>query len=196
MRSPVYWHPVIYNGIMKMLYGTYFQDRYKAIAEIIPDNASITEICAGDAYLYLNYLKKKNINYTGLDINSVFVRSAQKKNISFKQFNLMTDEVPLSDYVIIQASLYQFIPNEDIIISKLLASTKKVLIIAEPVRNLSDSNNPLISFFAKYSANPGNNHVHNRFNAQTLSTCFRKYPQLSELNEIKGGREMVGVFRK
>jgi hypothetical protein len=196
MRSPVYWHPAVYHLIMKLLYGKFFRARYEAIAKLIPESATIVEVCAGDGYLYQNYLSKKNIHYTGLELNPAFVNAARKRRFPFHLSNLITDEVPSADYVIIQASLYQFIPDEHRIIRKLLHAANKTLIIAEPIRNLSDSSNSFVKFLAKYSANPGDTHATKRFNRSTLLECFSHYPEFKKSFEIEGGREMVGIFQK
>ena len=196
MTSPVYWHPYIYRTAMKFLYGRHFESRYKAISEIIPEGASVVELCAGDIYLYRNYLKAKRVSYTGFDINSVFVQAAKRKNIRFFKHDLLTDTIEPADYIILQASLYQFIPFEEKIIRKLLDSTNKVMIIAEPVRNLSSSNNFFIRKLAKYSANPGKQHSVNRFNEDTILACFKKFSEFKEMKTMEGGREMIGIFRK
>ena len=196
MKSPVYWHPAIYNLLMRFLYGKNFEARYRAIAELIPDNANVTEVCAGDGYLFRKYLKKKNIKYIGLDINSSFVKYGQQNNIPIMKHDLFTDEIPSSDYVIIHGSLCQFIPNHEVIVKKLLAASKNVLLIAEPVRNLSSSSNPLVAFIAKYSANPGDNHAVHRFNKDTLIDFFQHFREFKEVKEMDGGRELIGIFRK
>ena len=196
MTSPVYWHPFFYRIAMKLLYGKYFEARYRLIAELIPENASVVELCAGDAYLYSNYLRAKGVHYTGLDINKAFVRAAKAKGISFLEHDLASDKIPPADYVILQASLYQFIPNEDRIIQKLLDATRKVLIISEPIRNLSDSDNTLVRLLAKYSANPGKGHAVDRFNEVSLLSCFKRFREFSEMKVPEGGREMIGIFRK
>ncbi len=196
MTSPVYWHPVLYHYVMKFLYGKNFESRYETISDFIPPGVSVTEVCSGDAYLFRKYLRKKNIKYTGLDINPAFVRYGKKNNVSMEIHNLLTDKIPAADYVIIQASLYQFIPKQKIIIRKLLDATAKYLLIAEPIRNLADSDNPIISFLAKYSANPGNEHAIQRFRKNSLLELFQEFPEFKKAFEIKGGREMIGIFKK
>ena len=196
MTSPIYWHPAIYNRLMKLLYGKYFEARYEAIADLIPDGASVTEVCAGDAYLFRNYLRKKNVKYTGLDINPSFVRHAQRNNVPMSEHDLVRDEVPASDYIIIQASLYQFMPEHELIVRKLLASAKNVLLVVEPIRNLASSSNPIVTFIAKYSANPGKEHKVHRFNKETLMDFFRQFEEFKSAQEMEGGRELVGIFRK
>lgn len=196
MRSPVYWHPLIYQFTMRLLYGNFFEARYRAIADLIPDGSSVVEACAGDGYLYRHYLKAKRIDYTGLDINPAFLSSARSRHIPFIYCDLAEDAVPPADYIVIHASLYQFIPQEHEILRKLLRSANQALIVAEPVRNLADSSNRLISYLAKHSADPGERHTARRFNRDTLLACFKAYPEFQELKEIDGGRELIGVFRK
>ncbi len=196
MRSPVYWHPLMYQFTMRVLYGRYFQARYRAIADLIPENSSVVEVCAGDAYLYRNYLKKKNVKYTGLDINPVFINSAKRKNIPFAYCDVMKNDIPAADHVIIHASLYQFIPNEHTVLRKLLNAAGRTLIVSEPVRNLADSSNAVISFLAKYSANPDSSHAVKRFNKEMLLFCFKQYSEFRQWKEAHGGRELIGVFRK
>jgi Methionine biosynthesis protein MetW len=196
MKSFVYWHPYFYRSAMKMLYGRYFEARYRAIADIIPERATVIELCAGDGYLYQNYLKHKVVTYSGLEINPIFVKAAQRKNIPISIHDIVNDSIPSADYVIIQASLYQFIPNENQLIRKLLEATTIALIVAEPVINLAASSNPILRTLAKYSANPGKDHALNRFNKDTLFNCFRNFPEFQEMKSIDGGREMIGVFRK
>lgn len=195
MKSVIYLHPKIYEIVMRMLYGRNFKHRFKAIYELIPLGTNVVEVCMGDCYLYRNYLRKKSISYLGLDINETFVKYAHKKGVQARKHNLITEEVPEADYIIIQASLYQFIPNEDEIMKKLLNASMKKLIVAEPVFNVSSSKNPVIAFVAKRFANPGTKHVTKRFDRESLMELFKKYEQFLEtVFEIKGGREVIGVF--
>lgn len=150
----------------------------------------------GDAYLYQNYLARKQVNYLGLDINNTFVKSAIRKDISARMFDVMTDEVVPADYVIMQGSLYQFIPEEKRIIRSLLDAAKKQLVISEPVKNRAQSKNPLISFLARFAVNPGTGHAKERFNEKTLVECFQGFPEFKEAKTIPGGIDMIGVFEK
>lgn len=196
MRSPVYWHPAFYRLAMKLLYGRYFQARYAAIAGLIPAGATVVEVCAGDVYLYDHYLRKKNVTYTGLDVNSAFVSGARRRKISFSSFDILRETIPAADYVIMQASLYRFIPTEQEILKKLLNAVNNFLIVAEPVRNLSDSPNPVLRWIARHSANPGKEYTSIRFNKISLRACFEKHPEFKEMKEMDGGREMIGIFKK
>lgn len=196
MKSPIYWNSTLYHLAIRQSAGRYFAQRYLALAELIPQNASVTEVCLGDAYLYSNYLAGKEVNYLGLDINNAFVRSAIRKDIPARVFDVMTEEVEPADYVIMQGSLYQFIPEEKKIIRKLLDAAKKQLIISEPVKNRAQSDNPFVSFLAKYAVNPGTGHARERFNEKTLVACFQSFPEFKEAKVIPGGIDMIGIFEK
>jgi trans-aconitate methyltransferase len=196
MKSLVYWHPYIYTQLIKILYGKNFEARYSAIADLIPNNSTVIEACPGDGYLFEHYLKQKHVKYIGLDVNPDFVRTAKRKHIPFAIHDLYTEDIPRADYIVIQASLYQFMPEEHRIIKKLLSAMDHTLIISETVRNLSDSKNVIVSLLAKYAANPGKGHALKRFNKDTLLECFSKYPEFKEIKEINGGRELIGIFRK
>ena len=196
MKSPIYWHPGIYHLAMKLSYKKKFEERYRNIEKIIPAGASVTEVCMGDAYLYRTYLSRKNVKYTGLDINETFVKSAQKESINAHVHNLLTDVIPASDYVVMHAGLFQFIPNHHFVIKKLLDAARRFLIVSEPIKNLADSQNALLSFLAKHAVNPGNGPIPYRFNRTTLRGCFDRYKAEYEITEIENGLELIGVFRK
>ena len=196
MKNPVYMHPALYRFAMRLLYGKHYEDRYKTLAALIPENSTVIEVCMGDAYLYEHYLKQKNIKYQGLDINKTFIEHATGKNISCKLFDLSKEEIPSADYVIMQGSLYQFMPDEKNIIARLLVASSKCVLIAEPVVNMADSKVLVVSFLAKYFSRTDGGEHPNRFNEKTLSECFSTYREFSESLLIPGGREMIGVFLK
>ena len=193
--SIIYSHPLIYRFLMRLIYRKNFDARYEAIAKYVPECASIIDVGCGDCYLYHRYLKSKNVNYLGLDINPLFVSNITKKGFKTMLFDITNEPLPKAEYVIMQASLYQFIPHEEKILDKLFASATKRVILSEPVRNLSDSMNPIISFIAKRSANPGTGHTMRRINEDTLMRLFNIYKkQLKTFFKIRGEREIVGIF--
>lgn len=196
MRSPIYWNPTLYHLAIRQSAGKFFAQRYLALDELIPEHASVTEVCMGDAYLYRNYLARKQVAYLGLDINNSFVRSAIRKDIPARTFDVMSDALEPADYVIMQGSLYQFIPEEKKIIRKLLNAARKQLLISEPVRNRAQSNNPFISFLAKHAVNPGTGHATERFTEKTLVECFQCFPEFKEARTIDGGIDMIGIFER
>ncbi len=194
-RSIIYSYPLIYRFFMRLIYGSNFKARYEAIVRYIPEGASVVDVCCGDCYLYHRYLKFKNVDYLGLDINPCFVSNAVKNECKARTFDINNDPLPLAEYVIMLSSLYQFIPRQKIILDKLFASATERVIVSEPIRNLSDSKNPIVSFIAKRSANPGTGDIMKRFNEKSLLQLFNGYrEELKAKFKTKGGREMVAVF--
>ncbi len=195
MQSPIYWHPKLYAAAMRMLYGKHYVSRYEDIARLIPAKSRVLDVCMGDARLYTDYLKSKNVDYLGLDINEAFIRHAHKKGIPAREFDLNQDALPPCDYVIMQGSLYQFIPNEREILEKLLASARHTLIISEPVKNLSNSDIRVVSWLAKKATTTRKGKAEHRFHTRNLHSLFEKYDQLKQVFPVAGTRELAGIFK-
>ena len=198
-RSPlVYSNTALYQSVMRVLYGRHFKARYEAIAREIPEGTSVVDVCAGDCYLYRNYLKRKNVSYIALDVSKPFVDAAQRRGIDAREFNMKSDALPVADYVVMQGSLFYFMPDTAEALNKLIGAARRFAIIGEPVRNLSDSKNPLLAAISRRStraASEGQDAAGNRFNEETLSVLFQANPRLERSFLIPGGREMVGIFR-
>lgn len=175
------------------MYGQYYLKRYSHLASIIPSNVSVTDLCCGDSSLYHYALKGKN-RYTGMDINPLY--NVNDQNCKIIKADILKDSIPISDYVIIQGSLYQFIPNHKEIINKMLDSARYKVIISEPVINLVNSKNKIISTIAKYSANPGTGNKNYRFTKESLNNDLQKYfkQYIENIYFIAGGRDMVVVL--
>ncbi|MEY4581775.1 MAG: hypothetical protein RL701_6478 [Pseudomonadota bacterium] len=196
-RSPIYRHPWLYSAVMRALYVGSFQERYRVLAALIPEGSEVFEACAGDAYLYEKHLKHKAVRYSGGDLNTRFVAYAKQRGISLSLHDLTADVVPLADFVVLQASLYQFIPQEVAIVEKLQRAARRMLIVAEPVRNLSTSRSALVRAIARYSANPGDGHKAARFDESSLDTLFAGQFASDVVHSFltPGGREKVYCLR-
>jgi hypothetical protein len=195
----IYSNEWLYHALMRVLYGRYFEARYRALAAEIPERASIVDLCAGDCYLYRKYLRTKLVRYVGLDLSPAFVRAAQKNGVQARVFDVWQDEIPRADLVVMQASLYQFLPHAEEIVAKMLAAARKKVIIAEPVRNLSSSRLSWLAKFSRLLTTPQNNEgpcsTTARFDEMSLSEVFKSFPAFQRSFFIPGRREMVGIFR-
>lgn len=183
---------------MRVLYGRHFRARYEAVAREIPNGASVVDVCAGDCYLYRKYLKRKGVAYIALDISKPFVVTARRRGIDAREFNMKIEALPTADVVVMQASLYYFLPDTARALEKLIAAARQRVIVAEPVRNLSDSTNPLLAAISRRStraASDDKDVAGDRFNEASLTELFRANPHLERMFPIPGGREMVGIFR-
>src|SRR6476620_10731768 len=141
---------------MLLLYGRHYPSRYRAIADLIPPGSSVLDLCCGPALLHQRHLKAKSVQYTGLDLNSKFIDRLNRQGGCGKVWDLRNGEpLPAADYVIMQASLYHFLPDPSAIVNRMLQAAHKGVIIAEPIRNLATSKSRLLSFLGRLSTNPG-----------------------------------------
>ncbi len=180
---------------MRFLYGKFYNTRYKKIGELIPSEVSVLDICCGDCKLYENELKKR-VKYIGIDINHRFLKTAAKKGIDVQKLDIRYQNLPRSDYLILQASLYQFIPNHKKIVDKMIKAAGNKVIISEPVANISSSRFSLIAYLAKYSTNPGTGHTPKRFTPKTFKEFIKNnYSELLEDCFLhSGGKELMVVL--
>ena len=193
--SLIYRSPHIYALLMRFLYGKYYKTRLQSLGKEIPDSVKVLDVCCGDCALYTLVLKNR-VSYTGIDINPVFIENARELSIKVLPLDIRTNDLPCSDYVLIQASLYQFIPQHKQIVDKLLDSASNKVIISEPVKALASSSNPIISFIARHSTNPGTGGKINRFTEKTFRIFFRNnYNELIEkFKFIAGGKELMVIL--
>lgn len=178
-------------------YARHYGERYRAISDLIPAGVSVLDVCCGPGVLYQRYLRPKSVSYTGLDLNEKFVRSVISYGAQARVHDLCSDDpLPEADYVVMQASLYHFLPDPGPILSRMTAAARSAVIIAEPIRNLSNSTLRPLSWLARNITNPGNGASPQRFTETTLTELFSRL-DLAESKTflIAGGRERVYVFR-
>jgi SAM-dependent methyltransferase len=196
--SLIYRHPLVYEALMRCLYGSGYSERYRALAELIPEGASVLDVCCGPATLFHRYLKRKAVRYTGLDINPGFIGTLCAKGGTGIVWNLEERRaLPSAEYVIMQASLYHFLPDASFVIESLHAAAEKQVLIAEPVRNMADSRIKVLAFLARRFTNPGTGDQPNRFNEKRLDGLLEPYRRRGlVLNSclIAGGREKLYVL--
>ena len=195
--SPLYSSPALYQFLMRLLYRKNFNIRYQVIADEIPERSSVVDVCAGDAYLYFNFLRKKSIRYTALDNSPFFLSWAQKKGIDYRKVNVFNDEIPKGDIVLMMGSLFQFFPKEKEVLQKLIQSARRKVIISEPISNLSSSPIGIIARIANRLTTPfevSDQYTGERFNEERLISLLNSFPGFQHSTKIPGGREIVGVI--
>lgn len=196
LRGLVYKSALIYEMTMIAAYGRHYVDRYQAIADLIPAGASVLDVCCGPGILYQRYLRPKTVRYTGLDINEKFVHRIVRQGAVGRVHDLCSDDaLPEADYVVMQASLYHFLPDAGPIVSRMLAAARSAVIIAEPIRNLSTSTLRPISWLARTVTTPSAGAPPERFTESRLTELFSQLDLVaSPTFLISGGRERVYVF--
>jgi Ribosomal RNA methyltransferase (FmrO) len=194
----IYKSSVGYELVMRLLYGRYYASRYRVLAELIPDDATVLDVCCGPATLYRRYLRSKSVRYTGFDVNGRYMRSLSAIGARGEVCDVsQVPSLPPAEIVVMQASLYHFLPDARPMVEKMLVSTTHSVIISEPVRNLADSSNRLIASSARWLTNAGDGPERNRFTELTLDELFAPYQSLiSRSFLIPGGREKVFVLEK
>ncbi len=181
---------------MRALYGRHLAARDRVLAECIPDGARVVDVCAGDGALYRHELRHKNVTYLGLDASPQLVAWGRRHGVDMRSFDVRRDAIPSADTVVMQSSLYQFIEEAEPLIGRLLDAARHRVIIAEPIRNLSASDNPLVRVTARVLTRPARDsaYVGNRFNEERLRELFGNFAELERIFSIPGGRELIGIF--
>jgi SAM-dependent methyltransferase len=195
--SLVYRSSVGYELLMRVLYGRHYDDRMRAVAAEVPDGASVLELCCGPGTLYLRYLRARTSAYTGVDVNPRFVKQLRQRGVDARLLDLAssTGDLPAADVVVLQASLYHFLPAPERLLDRMVAGAHDRVIVSEPVRNLASSDLPLVGRIGRRAADPGvGGHAH-RFTEKTLADVMAGYDdRVLKSFLIPGGRERVYVL--
>ena len=196
--SLIYRNAFIYEALMRVLYGSAYHQRFQALAEMIPEGGSVLDVCCGPATLFRRYLKQKGVHYTGLDINPGFIKRLSAAGATGMVWNLEEQRpLPRAENVIMQASLYHFLPDALPIVERMLVAAEQHVLIAEPIRNLADSKNPVLALLARKFTNPGTGDQPHRFTEARLDALLRPYQQNGQVLEsrlIAGGREKLYIL--
>jgi len=193
--SVIYRSAPLYELVMAVLYGRHYAARYKTIAELIPDGASVVDLCCGPGVLYTRYLRRRPVSYIGVDSNPGFVRRVIQSGALGIVADLSSAEIPEGDYVVMQASLYHFLPNAKPIVERMIAAARERVIVAEPIRNITGSRFRLLSAIGRSLTDAGRGGEGLRFKESDLDLLFRDFP-VEKSFLIPGGREKVFVIRK
>ena len=197
--SPIYKSALLYEAFLLLRYRAEYTERSRAIATLIPEGSSVADLCCGPATLYFSHLRYKKVSYTGLDINRGFVDRLSSRGATGFFWDATTSEpLPQADYLIMQGSLYHFLPNPYPIVDRMLAAARRSVLLTEPVRNLADSKNPLVSWMASKLANPGTGDQANRFDESLFEEFvdhYRLAGRVIDSYPIAAGRERLCVLR-
>jgi len=198
--SLVYRSAAGYELLMRGLYGRHYAARMLAVAQRVRPGAAVLELCPGPGALYERHLRHRVSAYTGVDVNGRFVARLRRLGAYGLVLDLAAAAEPLppADVVIIQASLYHFLPGADGLVERMLAAARERVIVAEPIRNLASSGLPLVGLIGRRAADPGaaagDGHAE-RFTEPTLDRLMARYGRLTlEAFKIPGGREKVYVL--
>jgi SAM-dependent methyltransferase len=195
--SLVYRSALGYELLMRVLYGRHYAARMRAVAEQVPDGASVLELCCGPGTLYRRYLRARAGSYIGVDVNEGFVAALRQGGVDARRMDLAhpTEPLPVADVAIMQASLYHFLPAAEDVLDRMLAAARDRVIVSEPVRNLATSGLPGVALLGRRGADPGVGGHAERFTEATLDELMAPYRARTRAAFlIPGGREKVYVL--
>jgi len=155
----------------------------------------VLELCCGPGRLYTRYLHARAGSYVALDVNPRFVGNLRRRGVDARVADVASSSLPPADVVLMQASLYHFLPDAQEIVERMLAAAEQLVIISEPVRNLASSGNPLIGMLGRRAADPGVGAAQHRFTEPTLDRLMARYrDRVSKAELLPGGREKLYVL--
>jgi SAM-dependent methyltransferase len=196
--SVIYRSPFLYEALIFARYQRAYFERSRVVAKLIPEESSVVDLCCGPATLYQHHLRRKNITYTGLDINPRFIERLSSWGATGIRWDIAESEpFPQADYLIMQGSLYHFLPNPLPIVDRMLVAARRQVIITEPIRNLTDSKFPMVAWLARKMTNPGTGDQPSRFTEALLDTFFEPYRKSGHVQvsyRVAGNREKLYVL--
>lgn len=192
--SPIYWSATGYDLVMRALYGRNYSRLYEDVGALIPDGASVTDVCCGTARLYRDVLRPRGCRYVGLDQNPILVRAVRRAGVEARVFDMRRDKPPRADFVVMCSSLYHFFDRRNEVLATLLDAADKAVIISEPVRNLTSHTFAPIRKLATWLTNPGGDSAASRFDPQSFRD-FALDNHASHYVHEALDRQAIAVFR-
>jgi SAM-dependent methyltransferase len=186
-----------YELVMQVLYGRHYEARMRAVAAEVPEGSSVLELCCGPGTLYTRHLRGRVAHYIGLDVNEKFIETLGRAGVDARAIDLAADrrQLPAADVVIMQASLYHFLPDAEEMVERMVTAARDRVIVSEPIRNVASSELPVIGALGRRGADPGVGGHARRFTEATLDLLMQRYrSRVLKVFLIPGGREKVYVL--
>ncbi len=186
-----------YGLTMRVLYGRYYGARDAAVAAHVPDGASVLELCCGPARMYLRELRGRTRSYVALDANAGFVERLRRRGVDARRADVATADLPRADVVVMQASLYHFLPQEQAaaMVERMRAAALLRVVISEPVRNLAASRVGVVARLAAGGAATAGGAHAQRFDEASLRALMDRFgAAVVDDAPAPGGREHVYVL--
>ncbi|CAL1240143.1 class I SAM-dependent methyltransferase [Candidatus Methylocalor cossyra] len=186
----------LYHTVLAGAYGRHKLDRFRAVAQWIPEGSKVLDVCCGDGRL-AEYLPP-SVDYRGLDRSRALVRAARRLGRRVDAFDLRTDALPRAEIVVCQISLYQFYPHVESVLARLFEAAEQRLIITESVRCLAQSRWPWLAALGAWGMRvEGMGDSRFRFTPHSLQELFRPYRErLRHWGAISAGRDWLFVLEK
>lgn len=137
---------------MNFLYLGRYRQRFQDIKDVMaPEDRQIIELCFGDIYI-AEYCKKSLRQWTGYDINDVFVNYALARGHNAVNADVLSlKKLPYADVLVFAGSLYHFNNNLHHL-WQLMTSCATKIILSEPIKNITSAKNFIGKIGARASA--------------------------------------------
>jgi len=143
--SLLYWSPWAYRLVMRARYGHAYDERYRVVADLVPDGSHVVDLCCGCGYLYTKFLARRGIAYTGVDLLPAMTRVLRQRPVRLVHGGVLDlATLPTGDVCVMLGSLYHFHPREADVLRRMVASAPRALLL-EPVENLAQSASATLS---------------------------------------------------
>jgi SAM-dependent methyltransferase len=197
LKRLIYSHPLVYEAGMAAVYGMHYQGRYETVAALIAPGTRVLDLCCGPGVLYERHLRRKAVRYTGWDVNSRFITRVLRAGGDGRVRDVSTvEEFPASDYVVMQGSLYHFLPDAGSVVRRMLRAARRYVIVAEPIRNWATSRCRVLAWLARELTAVRRDAAALRFTEAALDALLAPYSdRVAHSRLIPGGREKVYVLR-
>jgi SAM-dependent methyltransferase len=156
----------------------------------------VLDLGCGTGVFYSRWLRGKAVEYMGLDINATFVDRLTRLGVNARVWDLRRpDPLPAADAVVMQSSLYHFLPDVAPILARMIASARRQVIVSEPIRNLAGSPVPILGTIARRLKRSAAGAATGHFTEETLDAVFAPYSTSHARSFlIPGGRDKVYVL--
>lgn len=191
----VYWRGWVYDLFLWVVYRARPMARFRAVAEEIPDGASVLDLCAGTG-MFARALAGRGIQYTAIDINPRFVSELARTGLNVRCGDVTREPFGTHDVVTMNSSLYHFGPTPDALVRKMVDASRHKAVILEPVHNLADARLPLLARVARASATVDGVSPEFHFTRDTFVDAMRRIDPRVSVQPEGGGRDMLAVFRR
>lgn len=178
----------VYRGVLRLLYGDALAARERVVASLVRPGAEVVDVCCGDGAIAR---RLPATSYVGVDASEPFVRALSRRGVRAVRLDVARDELPRGDVVLMLGALYQFLPDADAVVERLVRAARERVVIAEPHRNLASSRRGWVRALARLATGSGDGSSPVRFTEDSLRALFARHGA-TEVHETP--RELIGVI--
>ena len=192
MGSLIYSSPPLLGLMLRIKYGRFYHLRLKKVAQEVPEGSRVIDLCCGDCAIYFRHLRKKRVEYLGIEINPRMARIMREKGVRVISSDVRSYDIPPCDVLLCLASLYQFSNEAANVIGSAQQMARKIILL-EPVENLACSGNPLVASIAARMTDFGEGPVSFRFQEDELIKMWCNVG-FSTIERV--GPELMGIWNR